>query len=147
MFELPVVLLASLLVLRQRGAAAGTPLRRAVALVQPAARVDLFEEAPDVLDVRVGKREVVVSPVHPHPETLRLFGHHAGEMRDALLAALCELSQPVALDLSLRVEPQRLLHLDLDVQALRVEAVLVAKLVAPLRLVALEDILQRPPVS
>src|SRR5829696_9552041 len=46
--ELDVVLLARLLVLRERGAAAGTPLRRAVPLVQPAALVDVRKEPPDV---------------------------------------------------------------------------------------------------
>ena len=130
MLELAVVLLAGLLVLGERGAAARAPLGRAVALVEPLARVALLQEAPDVLDVRVREGEVVVAPVHPHAEALRLLGHHADVARDALLAALRELGDPVVLDLALRVEPELLLDLDLDPEALAVEAVLVALVVA-----------------
>ena len=143
MLELDVVLLAGLLVLRERGAAARAPLRRAVPLVQPAAAVHLLEEAPDVLDVRVGERVVVVVPVHPLAEPLRLLGLHLGEARDALLAALRELGEPVLLDLALRVQAELLLDLDLDPEALAVEAVLVALVEAAERLVALEDVLER----
>ena len=69
--------------------------------------------------------------------TLGVLGH-------ALLAALCELGEAVLLDLALRVEPQRLLDLHLDPEALAVEAVLVALVEAAQRLVALEDVLERP---
>src|SRR6266550_3690049 len=48
------------LVLRDRRAAAGTPLGRAMTLVEPAAIVERLQEAPDVLDVRVAERVVVV---------------------------------------------------------------------------------------
>ena len=140
--HLDVVLLARLLVLRERGAAARAPLGRAVPLVQPAAAVDLLQEAPDVLDVRVAERVVVVVPVHPHPEPLRLLGLHLGEAGHALLAPLGELGEPVLLDLALRIEPELLLDLDLDPEALAVEAVLVTLVVAAERLVALERVLQ-----
>ena len=60
------------------------------------------------------------------------------------LAALGELGEAVLLDLALRVEPERLLDLDLDPEALAVEAVLVALVEAAQRLVALEDVLERP---
>ena len=142
-----VVLLAGLLVLRERRAAAGAPLGRAVALVQPSARVHLLEEAPDVLDVRVREGVVVVAPVHPHAEARRLLDHHRGVVRDPLAALRGELGQAVGLDLALRVQPERLLDLDLDVQPLRVEAVLVAEVMAAHGLVALEDVLQRPAVA
>jgi hypothetical protein len=142
--ELAVVLLAGLLVLGERGAAARAPLGRAVALVEPLARMALLQEAPDVLDVRVREGQVVVAPVHPHSEALRLLGHHADEARHALLAALRELGDPVLLDLALRVEAELLLDLDLDPEALAVEAVLVALVVAARRVVALVDVLQRP---
>jgi hypothetical protein len=46
--------------------------------------------------------------------------------RDPLFAALRELGEPVLLDFALRVEPELLLDLDLDPEALAVEAVLVA---------------------
>ena len=142
-----VVLLARLLVLRERRPAARTPLGRAMALVQPAARVHLLEEAPDVLDVRVREGEVVVAPVHPHAEALRLLDHHRGVVRDALAALRGELGQAIRLDLALRVEPECLLHLDLDMQALGVEAVLVARVEPVHGLVALEDVLQRAAVA
>src|SRR5207302_9154856 len=141
--ELAVVLLARLLVLRERGAAARAPLRRALALVEPAAPVRLGEESPDVLDVRVREGEVVVAPVHPLPEPLRLIGHDPHIPGDPLLAALGELGEAVVLDLALRVEAELLLYLDLDPEALAVEPVLVALVEAAERLVALEDVLQR----
>ena len=114
MLELLVVLLAGLLVLRERRAAAGAPLGGAVALVQPAAAVHLLEEAPDVLDVRVREGEVVVAPVHPHAEPLRLIRHHAGVVRDAFPALRSELGQAVGLDLAFGIQSERLLDLDLD---------------------------------
>ena len=70
---------------------------------------------------------------------------HADVVRDPLLAALGELGEPVLLDLALRVEAERLLDLDLDPEALAVEAVLVALVVAAQRLVALEDVLSVRP--
>ena len=143
MDELDVVLLPGLLVLRERGPAARAPLRGAVALVQPAAAVDLLQEAPDVLDVRVAEGVVGVGPVHPHPEALRLIRHDPGEVGDALATARGELGEPVLLDVALGVQPERLLDLDLDVQALAVEPVLVALVEAAQRLVALEDVLER----
>ena len=79
------------------------------------------------------------------PRRRGLLRDDLGELRHPLLAALRELGEPVLLDLALRVEPERPLHLDLDPEALAVEAVLVALVEAPQRLVALEDVLQRPP--
>ena len=65
--------------------------------------------------------------------------------RDDDVAALAgELGEPELLDLALRVEPELALDADLDPQTLAVEAVLVALVVAAQRLVALEDVLQRP---
>src|SRR5205085_11045007 len=112
-------------------------------LVEPPTLVHRFQEAPDVLDVRVGERVVVVVPVHPHPEAAGLLRDHLGKAADALLAALRELGEPVLLDLALRVQAERLLDLDLDPEALAVEAVLVALVEAVERLVALEDVLER----
>ena len=144
MLQLLVVLLAGLLVLGERRAAARTPLCRAMAFVEPAPPVHLLQEPPDVLDVRVGEGEVVVVPVHPAAEAPVLLGDHLGEVGDTLLAAGGELGEPVLLDVALGVQAERLLHLDLDPQPLAVEAVLVALLEAAERLVALEDVLERP---
>ena len=132
------------LVLRQRGPAARAPLDGAVAQVQPVALVTLPEEAPDVLDVGVGERVVVVVPVHPHPEAAALVGDDLGVLRHALLAALGELRDPVLLDLALGVEAELALDADLDPEALTVEAVLIPQLVPLQRLVALEHVLERP---
>ena len=67
MLELPV-LAGEDLVLGDRGPAARAPHGRAVALVEPLPFVDGLQEAPDVLDVRVGEGVVVRVPVHPHAE-------------------------------------------------------------------------------
>ena len=56
-----------------------------------------------------------------------------------------ELGEAVLLDLPLRVQAERLLDPDLDPEALAVEAVLVALVEPAHRLVALEDVLERPP--
>ena len=78
------------------------------------------------------------------PQPAGLLGDHFRELGDTLPAAGGELGEAVVLDVALRVQPQRLLDLDLDPEALAVEAVLVAELVAAKRLVALEDVLERP---
>ena len=114
------------LVLRERRAAARAPLGRAVAQVEPAALVHELQEPPDVLDVRVGEREVVVPPVHPLAEPLRAARSAPRRPDDLLAAAPRELREPVLLDLALRVEPELALDADLDPEPLAVEAVLVA---------------------
>ena len=143
----PVLVDAGLreLVLRQRRAAARAPLRRAMTEVEPAALVDELQEPPDVLDVRVAEREVVLAPVHPLAEADRAFGQRLGGLHHDLTATPGELREPVLLDLPLRVEPERALDADLDPEPLAVEPVLVALVESVQRLVALEDVLQRPP--
>ena len=143
MLELLVVLLAGLLVLRERGPAPGAPLCRAMPLVEPPALVDGLQEPPDVLDVRVREGVVVVVPVHPAAEAPVLVRDHLCELGDPLTAARGELRDPVLLDLALRVQAERLLDLDLDPEALAVETVLVALVESAQRLVALEDVFQR----
>src|SRR5262249_30341275 len=105
----------------------------------------LLEEAPDVLDVRVGEGVVVVVPVHPHAEAPTLVGDDLGVLRHALLAAFGELRDSVLLDLSFRIEAELALDAHLHPEPLAVEAVLVATLVAAERLVALENVLQGSP--
>ena len=111
---------------------------------EPTPLVDESEEAPDVLDVRVREREVVVPPVHPHPEPLRLLGDRLGRPGHLLAAAASELGEPVLLDLPLRVEAELALDADLDPQPLAVVAVLVPLAEAAHRLVPLKDVLERP---
>ena len=69
---------------------------------------------------------------------------HRRVLGDAVAAGAHELVEAVLLDLALRVQPERLLDLDLDPQALAVEAVLEPLVAAAHRLVALEEVLQRP---
>ena len=139
-----LVLAGEELVLGDRRSTARAPDRRAVSLVEPATFVGGLQEAPDVLDVGVRERVVVVVPVHPHAEAARLLCDHLRELRDPLLAALGELREAVLLDLALRVQPERLLDLHFDPETLAVETVLVPLVESPKRLVALKDILQRP---
>src|SRR5216110_1049396 len=79
------------LVLRQRRPAARAPLSRAVADVQPATLVHELEEPPDVLDVRVAEREVVVAPVHPLAKALRPARQSGGGPDDDVAALSREL--------------------------------------------------------
>src|SRR5438046_1916691 len=78
------------LVLGKRRAAPRAPLRRAVADIQPAALVDDLQEAPDVLDVRIAERVVVVAPVHPLAEALRAPRQLGGRLDDDLAAPAAE---------------------------------------------------------
>ena len=142
----PVLVDAGLrqLVLRQRRTATRAPLGRPVALHEPAARVHELEELPDVLDVRVAEREVVVAPVHPLPEALRAARQGRRRPDDDVAALPGERLEAVLLDLGLRVQPELALDADFDPEPLAVEAVLVALLEAAKPLVALEDVLERP---
>ncbi len=131
------------LVLRDRRATPWAPLGRTVAFVEVPPLVHVAQEAPDVLDVRIGEREVVRAPVHPLAEPDRAV-RQLGRRPDHLLAATTsELGKAVLLDLALRVEPKLSLDADLDPEALTVEAVLIALVESLHRLVALEDVLQR----
>ncbi len=141
----PILVVPVQLVRRDGGAAPRAPLGRAMPHDEPPAFVDDAQEAPDVLDVRVGEREVVVAPVHPLAEPDRALRQLLRGADDDVAALASELGEPVLLDLALRVEPQLTLDTDLDPEALAVESVLVALVVAAERLVALEDILERPP--
>src|SRR5262249_24526988 len=132
------------LVLRDRRPAARAPLGRPVAEVQPVVLVHRGEEAPDVLDIRIAEREVVVAPVHPLTEPLRALPELVGGHHHRLTALCGERLEPVLLDLALRVEAELARDPDLDPEALAVEPVLVALVEALERLVALEDVLQRP---
>jgi hypothetical protein len=142
---LPVDVRLGQLVLRHRRPAPGAPLGGSVPLVEPAALVHDSEEPPDVLDVRVGERVVVVPPVHPLPENLAPAGQLGCRPDDLLPALAGELGQAIGLDLLLRVQAELPFHADLDPEALAVEPVLVALVEAAHGTVALERVLQGPP--
>ncbi len=132
------------LVLRDGRPAPRAPLGRAVSLVERAALLKRLQEPPDVLDVRVAEREVVVAPVHPLAQADRLLRDHARGLGDEVTALACELGEAVLLDLVLRVQAEVALDLDLDPEPLTVEAVLVALVEPAQRFVALEDVLVGP---
>ena len=73
---------------------------------------------------------VRVVPVHPHPEPDRLLGLARRVGQHALLAEGDELADAERLDVALRGEAEVALDVDLDPQALAVEAVLVALVLA-----------------
>ena len=88
---------------------------------------------------------VGVVPVHPHPEADRLLGLARGVGQHALLAQAHEPVDPVGLDVALRGEPEVALDVDLDPQALAVEPVLVALVLAAHGVEALVEVLVRAP--
>ena len=97
---------------------------------------------------RVGAQQVAepaqlvrVVPVHPHPEPDRLLGLARRVGQHALLAERHELGDPERLDVALGREPEVALDVDLDPQALAVEAVLVALVLAEHRVEALVEVL------
>jgi hypothetical protein len=116
-----------------------------VAFVEPAVLVHVLEEAPDVFDVRVRERVVVVAPVHPLAETLLAAGELRRRPDDLLPAFARELREPVLLDFALGVQAQLALDADLDPESLAIEAVLIALVEAAQSFVPLEDVLERAP--
>ncbi len=85
-----------------------------------------------------------VVPVHPEPEALALLSLAGRVRQDALLAEADELGDPEGLDVPLAGEPEITLDVHLDPQALAVEAVLVALVLAEHRVEALEHVLVGP---
>ena len=84
---------------------------------------------------------VGVVPVHPHAEPDRLLGLAGRVGEDPLLAQAHEAVDPVVLDVALRGEAEVALDVDLDPQALAVEPVLVALVLAEHRVEALVEVL------
>ena len=84
-----------------------------------------------------------VVPVHPVAEPDGLLGLAGGEREHPLLAQAHELGDAVRLDVALAREAEVALDVDLDPQALAVEAVLVALVLAQHRVEALVQVLVR----
>ena len=93
-----------------------------VALVQPPVVPDLAQRPPDRLDVVVGERHVGVVEVDPEADPLGQPVPVLDVAEHRLAAALVELGDPVGLDLGLRGDPELLLDLELDRQAVAVPA-------------------------
>ncbi len=83
-------------------------------------------------------------PVHEVAKTPRLIGLHLGPMKDVLFAGSDELGDPEQLDVSLGSEAKLSLQHHLHPQALAVEAILVALLLAEHGVVPLPEILVSP---
>ena len=133
------------LVVGDAGAAPGTPRHDVAALVDVPLLVADLEEVPDGVVVLVRHRVVRVVPVHPVAEPDRLLRLDVGESPHALLAQLDELIDAELLDVGLGGHAEIFFDVDLDPQSLPVEAVLVSLLEALHGLVALEQVLVRPP--
>ena len=136
-----LVALGDDLVVGDAGAAPGAPGHDVAALVDVSLLVADLEEVPDGVVVLVRHRMIRVVPVHPVAEPDRLLGLDVREPPDALLAEIDELVDAELLDVGLGGHAEVFLDVDLDPQALTVEAVLVALLEALHGLVALEEVL------
>src|SRR5436190_19278847 len=132
------------LVLRDGSAAARAPLGGTVPEIEPTLLVHVLEEPPDVFDVGVAEGEVIVAPVHPLAEASRAPRQLGGVAGNGVAALPRELGEAVLLDLALRVQSQRALDADLDPETLAVVAVLITLVESAERVVALEDVLERP---
>ncbi len=90
-------------------------------------------------------QHVKIVPVHPVAEAHRLLRLDCRVLEHALFAHVDKRIQAIGFDVPLALEAQLLLHLDLDPEALAVEAVLLALVVAAHGLIALEHVLEGTP--
>ncbi len=95
--------------------------------------------------VAQGAQHGRIVPVHPVAQADRLLGLQRGKAQHPLLTQVDEAGQAVLLDVALGGEAQVALDVDLDPQALAVEAVLVALVVALHGVEALVDVLVGAP--
>ncbi len=102
---------------------------------------DCVRVLPQPVVQKAQRRGVV--PIHPHPQADGLLGLHGGEVEHALFAQHDERRQAVFLDVFFRFETEVFLDVDLHPQALAIEAVLPALVVAGHGTIALKQILVR----
>ncbi len=108
------------LVARQRGSAPPAIRHDLEALVDEVAVPHLAEQPPDAFDVVVRERPVRVGGVDPHADAGRERGPVLDVALYGLAAPLVEGLDPVVDDLVLVRDPERLLDLDLDREAVTV---------------------------
>jgi hypothetical protein len=113
-----------------------------VALVEEVLVPHRLERPPHGLDVRGVHRPVGVVEVDPERDALRQPVPVLEELHDRLAALGVELRDAVALDVVLGLEPELLLHGDLDGQPVAVPAALALDVAAAHGLVAREDVLE-----
>ena len=130
------------LVARQRGAAARAVRDDLVAFVQQTLVGDLLQRPPDRFDVRRVERAVGVVEVQPEADPLGQRVPVLEEQEHRLATAGVELRDAVLLDLLLRRDPEQLLDLDLDRQAVAVPAAAALDEIAAHRPKAREDVLE-----
>ena len=119
----------------------GTTLR---ALVELLLVPHLVEQPPDALDVLVAHRPVRVGDVEPHADAAGQRGPVLDVALHRLPAPLVERLDAEVLDLGLAREPELLLDLDLDRQAVAVPAGLPGDVLAPHRVEPRVDVLEEP---
>ena len=128
--------------LDERGAAPAAVGHDLVALVDVAGVPHLAEEPPDALDVRIVERPVGVVGVEPHADATG-EGLEVGDVAvHRLPAQPVELADPERLDLVLVVDPELLLHLHLDREAVAVPTALAGDVVAAHGLEARVEVLE-----
>ena len=128
---------------RERRLASGTPLDRPERLVDPVAFVGAFQRPPGRLDEFVADRHVRAVPIQPDAERLELFRHLLQEVRRIGPAGVHELLDAELFDLLLVRDPEGLLDLDLDREAVHVVARLVPHVVAAHPVIADDEIFDR----
>jgi hypothetical protein len=131
------------LVAGERGAAPAAVRDDLVALVDVAVVPHLAEQPPDRLDERVVERPVGIVGVQPHPDAAGECLEVGDVAMDRLPAQPVELGDSVRLDLVLVVQPQLLLDLHLDRQAVAVPTAFSRHVPAPHRLVAGVEVLEQ----
>jgi len=104
----------------QGGFVAGAPLGRAEGLVEQTAFVRAAEGPPRRFNEFVPDRHVRPVPVHPDPEGPELVRHLVQQIEGELATGRDEFLDPQVLDLLLVRDPQGLLDLDLDREAMHV---------------------------
>ena len=132
------------LVVGQAGAAARAVRRDPVVLAEQTGLVDLLERPPDALDVVGVHRAVGLRGVDPEAHPLGHLLERVDVSHHRLATAGVELRHAERLDVGLAVEPQLLLHGDLDGQAVAVPAGTPRDVVALHGAVAGEDVLEHP---
>ncbi len=128
---------------REGRLASGTPLDRTERLIDPVAFVGAFQRPPGRLDEFVADRHVRAVPIQPDAERLELFRHLLEEIRREGPARVHELLDAELFDLLLVRDPEGLLDLHLDREAVHVVAWLVPDVVAAHAVIADDEIFDR----
>src|ERR1041384_96874 len=100
----------------------------------------LLDECPDGVVVLIRHGEVGIVPVHPVAKSNGLLRLKSSELKDTLFALFHERPDAVAFNVALGFEAKLLFDLDLDPEALAIEAILITQFVPGHRVIALKDV-------